>query len=123
MGVRMDKTKKSFVMIVLDQSCTAGIRRRPPETSLAGCLDDMPISSQCAGKAMETAGISPNEVRTSCLKRAYHRMVVLHMHCATVCCSKQGRVTSSEFIAKPPVEAPIRICLHATALPGQCNCA
>ncbi|KAK9915606.1 hypothetical protein WJX75_001416 [Coccomyxa subellipsoidea] len=40
-----------------------GIRRRTPDTSLGGCLDEtMPILSQCAGKAMEAAGISPHEV-------------------------------------------------------------
>ncbi|CAL8464193.1 g3728 [Coccomyxa elongata] len=40
-----------------------GIIRTPPDTSIAGCLEETrAVLSQCASRAMEAAGVSPQEV-------------------------------------------------------------
>ena len=84
----------------------------------------MPILPQCAGKAIQAAGISPHQVRTPCLEGVYHRMLFFHLHCAAVHGrSRVESVTSSVFIAQRHGQAPIRICLHATPFPGQSDCA
>ncbi|KAK9901087.1 hypothetical protein WJX75_003440 [Coccomyxa subellipsoidea] len=77
--------KEATLGVGLVYTYPPGIRRRPPDTSLGGCLDEtMPILSQCAGKAMEAAGISPHEVHfvlTACtISNPWPSMADLIMH-------------------------------------------